>query len=83
MDSLYRAAFDAPSDELGFVSMYRPVNIFFQSNFWRSERWVGSVPMTMDFFLFFFYRAVFDVQKEKFSSVPMNMDNLYRAAFDA
>ena len=23
MDSLYRAAFDAPSDELGFVSMYR------------------------------------------------------------
>ena len=34
-------------------------------------------------FSFLFYRAVFDAQKETFSSVPMNMDNLYRAAFDA
>ena len=34
-------------------------------------------------FSFLFYKAVFDVQKEKFSSVPMNMDNLDRAAFDA
>ena len=33
MDSFYRAAFDAPSVELGFVSIYRPVDIYLQSNF--------------------------------------------------